>query len=236
VGRRTLLLVVAVLVAAAGSALVFAYVHGVNDRAVRDEHTVDVLVAQRVITAGTTAGAAERAGSFKLAHVPRRLLVDGALSDITPIADELALSTIYPNEQITTARFGSHPETTALAIPKGNFAISVQLGDPARVAGFVTPGSSVTVIATVDNGSHTQVVLPRATVLAVGPASTLSTGNGGTANTEDISPAIVTLSVNQRQAEKVIEAQAVGELYLGLLDSDSTVTGGAPVTRGNLFR
>jgi pilus assembly protein CpaB len=238
VGRRTLLLVVAVLIAAAGAGLVFAYVHGVNDRAQKNEHPVEVLVAKQTIAAGTSARDAERAGSFQLARIPQRLVAPGALSDISPIANDVALSVIFPGEQILAAKFGSHAAVSSLPIPKGNFAISVQLADPARVAGFVTPGSAVTVIATVDDGALTQVVLTRAVVLAVGPSTTISTStqSGGVVNTEDIPKAILTLSVNQAQAQKVIEAQALGDLYFGLLDADSRVGHGGPITRGNLFK
>jgi pilus assembly protein CpaB len=233
VGRRSVLLVVAVLIAAAGAGLIFAYVHGVNSRAMRNEAYVKVLVAKQPIAAGTSAKAAEQAGGFQLVNVPRRLVIPGAVSDITPIADQVALAAIEPNDQISTSKFGSQGQTSGLAIAKGNFAVSVQLSEPARVAGFVTPGSAVTVMATVDNGAQTRVVLPRAIVLAVGTSTA-----AGQAHTTDASPAsaIITLSVNQVQAEKLIEAQSLGDLYLGLLDADSTVSSGASVTRGTLFK
>jgi pilus assembly protein CpaB len=44
-GRRTMLLVAAFVVAALGTTLVFLYVNGVNDRAVADQKQVRVLVA-----------------------------------------------------------------------------------------------------------------------------------------------------------------------------------------------
>ena len=49
-------------------------------------------------------------------------------------------------------------------------AVAVQLDDAQRVAGFVEPGSEVAVFATVDNDgtTETNLMLPRATVAAVG--------------------------------------------------------------------
>ena len=37
----------------------------------------------------------------------------------------------------------------ALPIPSGKVAMSVQLGDPQRVAGFVKPGSEIAVFVTI---------------------------------------------------------------------------------------
>ena len=47
-GRRLALLIAAVLVAALGTALVFAYVKKADDRAIADQQPVSVLVASRV--------------------------------------------------------------------------------------------------------------------------------------------------------------------------------------------
>ena len=84
--RRTLLLVAAVVVAAVGTALIFLYVNGVNDRAVADQSPQQVLVAKTQIAAGTTASDAAKAGAFELKTVAKNSVAPGALSDITPIS------------------------------------------------------------------------------------------------------------------------------------------------------
>lgn len=62
-GRRTLLLIAAVVIAAIGSTFVFIYAHDANNRALKDQEPQEVLVATKTIDAGTTAGAAEAAGA-----------------------------------------------------------------------------------------------------------------------------------------------------------------------------
>ncbi len=69
--------------------------------------------------------------------------------------------------------FGAPGTTSTLSVPDGLLAISVQLGDPERVAGFVAPGSDVTIFATVSGGTDgasefTQVLLPEVQVIGVG--------------------------------------------------------------------
>jgi pilus assembly protein CpaB len=248
VGRRTLLLVAAVVIAAVGAGLVFAYAHGANNRALKNQQPVKVLVAKKLIGAGTTAAAAAQAGSFESKDVPRSAVAAGALSDITPIATEVALAPIFPGEQVLAAKFGTQGSTSALPITKGKLAVSLQLADPQRVAGFVQPGSNVAVFATVTAGGasgstgataqqdSTRLVLPRALVIAVGPTTAVPT-QGTQVSNSGVATAIITLALNQRDAEKVILAQTVGDLYLGLLTPASRVgPNGAAVTAQNLFR
>ena len=57
----------------------------------------------------------------------------------------MALTTIYPGEQILRNKFGTDLGVgeSRLSIPKDKIAVSVNLSDPDRVAGFVNPGDHV---------------------------------------------------------------------------------------------
>ena len=162
-GRRTGLLIAALVVAALGTALVFIYVNNADARANDDATLVKVLVATQDVAAGTTAADASAAGAFEEKEVTTGSQADGALSDITVISDQVALAPIFTGQQIQTQMFGSPASTSALNVPKDQIAISVQLGDPNRVAGFVEPGSEVAVFASLDDASgasSTRVLLP----------------------------------------------------------------------------
>jgi pilus assembly protein CpaB len=243
--RRTLLLIAAVIVAAVGTGLVFVYVHGVNDRAIADQSPQKVLVAKSTIAAGTTAADAAKSGALELVDVAKKQVAPGALSDIAPISTQVALAPVFQGQQIVSQMFGAQGSTSALPIPKDDIAISVQLNDPARVAGFVEPGGNVAIFVTMNPQSganttvQTRMLLPRATVIAVGPTTTTSqtTTNDqtGQTNTEQISRAILTLSLSQKEAQKVIFAQGQGQLYFGLLTTDSKVAPGPGTDAHNLF-
>lgn len=239
-GRRTVLLVAAFVIAAVGTALIFAYVRDADERALEDREPVEVLVAKTLIKAGTLGSAAERQGAFVLKQIPRDAAIAGALSDPRPVSELVAVSDIFPGEQVIRAKFAVAGNTSILPIPAGETAVSVQLGDPQRVAGFVKPGSDVAVFITIEpqgarNGLQTRVLLPRMTVLAVGP-TTLQQPAPGQGNTEALPTAILTLAATQVEAQKMIFGAGQGKLYFTLLNDESKVSApGTPTDISNLF-
>jgi pilus assembly protein CpaB len=246
-GRRTILLIAALLVAALGTTLVFLYARGADQRAAAGQELVQVLFAKSEIAVGTTGNAAAESGALELREVAKNSVAEGALSDIAPVADQVALSPIFPGQQILQQQFGAPGSQTSLPIPAGKVAVSVQLGDPERVAGFVTSGSEVAVFATVaapgaataGQTNVTQVLLPRVLVVGVGNTTTVTkttTTAGGQQNTEQISKAILTLALDQTEATKIIYAAQQGQLYFALLTADSKVSPGGGVTSANLFK
>jgi pilus assembly protein CpaB len=239
-GRRTILLVSAFLVAALGTSLVFLYARKADDRALKDQQQVEVLVAKSDIAAGTTATAAAAAGAFELRTVARSSVVSTAVSSIDAVRDKVALSTIFTGQQVLSVQFGDPSASQVLPIPDGKIAVSIQLGDPARVAGFVEPGSNVAVFVTLaSQGSalpQTRLLLPAALVIAVGPTSlTPANADGTGANKEALPRAILTLALDQRNAEKLVFASQQGQVFFGLRNDKSKVAPGPGVTIGNLF-
>ena len=240
-GRRTLLLIAALVVAALGTAMVFIYVNNADNRAQADATLVKVLVATQGVAAGTTAADASADGAFEIREVSDASLATGAMSDISAISDQVALAPIFEGQQILTQMFGSVANTSALSVGKGEIAIAVELGDPNRVAGFVEPGSQVAVFATVEDANQeqeTRVLLTRSDVIAVG-ASTVTTqtttDDSGESTTEEISRTILTLALTQQNAQRIIFAQEQGPLYFGLLPEGTDVRPGGPINSQNLF-
>lgn len=239
--RRIALLVAAVIIAALGTGLVYAYVKSADDRAIEAQAPVTVLVAKLPIAAGTKVQDAANAGSFEAREFAAGSVTPGALSSVDVLADAVAVIPIFPGQQILGPMFG--PTATAstsagLALPPGKIAVSVQFGDPQRVAGFVVPGSDVVVFLSgaIDDGSElTRVLIPRATVVAAGPTAVTPPADPSTANVEVFPKALLTLALDQKDAEKIIFASTKGTLYLGLLNGASQIAPGAGVTAGNLF-
>ena len=240
--RRKVLLIGAVLAAALGAALVFVYVQSADARAESQYDLVDVLRATAVIQSGETIETASQGGKLSLQKVPRAQVLPDALTSIDPLSGQVALTTIYPGEQIITDKFGGEASApTALQIPQGMLAVSVNLTDPARVAGFVNPGSEVAIFL---NGTDeatkpfTRVLLDRVTVLGVGsttPVSTTTTDTSGQQTTEQLPRTLMTLAVDQEDAQRVLFASGNGELAFGLLTKDSTIQPGPGVDADTLF-
>lgn len=238
-GRRSALLIVAVIVALLGVALVLLYVRGIDNRAREGQETVQVLYTTAPIALGTTGGAAEQAGAFELRAIPRDAAATGALSSTTDITSLFSLTSLPSGVPVISSQWGEVATTSSLPIPGNRIGLSVQLGDPQRVAGFVQPGSQVVVFLTSarNNQPNTSVLLARVPVIAVGPTAvtTKSTSADGQTNTEEVPNAILTLALDQRQAEQVIQGQSQGELYFGLLTEDSDTRKTAGTNPQSLF-
>ena len=244
-GRRTVLLIVAALIAALGAGMVFLYVRGADSRAEAGQAPVQVLKAVAQIDPGETMAAAQAAGKIQLGNVPRAQVLAGAVNSTSGLDDKVALGTIYPKEQIISAKFGSSGEQSVLTIPDGDIAISLTLSDTGRVAGFVNPGASVAIFATgtqagsADATDTTRLLLPKVQVIAVGATTVVSsttTTETGAQTTEQLPKTLFTVAVSQAEAERLLFASTHGELTFALLNDKSTVKSGPGVTSSNLYR
>jgi pilus assembly protein CpaB len=248
--RRSIQLIVAVAVAALGAAMIFLYVQGADARASEGQDQVSVLVAADVIDTGETVDDAQAAGKFIKAEVAREDAVDGVLVSTASLEGQVARSTIYPGQQIIAQQFGAPGSQQSLAIPDDKLAVSVELTDPARVAGFVNPGSWVAVFVSGDleayaaDGStrklppYTRVLFPKVQVIGVGDTSvaprTVKDENG-TETTEQIPRTILTLAVTQEQAERLVFSARNGELWFALRTDKSQVVDGPGVTADDIM-
>ena len=239
-GRRTVLLVAALVVAALGTTGIFLYVNGVDQRAEAGYDLVNVLVASTTIAPGTPVRDAETSGVFETRPFIASS-VEGlpALSNISEIADKVALTPIAAGSPILASQFGDPGESAVLPIPKGKLAVSLVLDDPQRVAGFVEPGSVVVVFLTAAAGANggqvsTRVLLTKVPVIAAG-ATTLV--NSDTANGEEVSKALLTVAVDQKDAQKLVYAQnSGGTITFGLINEQSEINRADPgASADNLF-
>ncbi len=244
--RRSTLLIVAIIIAAVGTAMIVLYVRGIDDRATKGQELVEVLTATAVIEAGETVGAAQEAGKFDSKKVRRDDMVTGALNSTESISDLVALSTVYPGEQIISDRFGSLGSIENLVIPDDKMAVSVELTDFERVAGFVNPGSEVAIFGTaatpirrLPDGteqtlpSTTRIILARVPVIGIGTTSVSSrvtTTEEGEQVTEQVPSTIITVALTQAEAEKLVLADRTTELTFALLGGETDSRDKAGVT------
>lgn len=239
--RRKVLLVVAAVIAALGTLLVFLYVRGADSRADQRYDAVQVLRVVKEISVGESVEAAQSAGKIETGTVSKTDLLPGALSTTDPIAGKVATTNILPGEQLVASKFGAAGAATGLTIPKGKIAISVNLTDPARVAGFVNPGDNVAIFmnGSSNKGSFSRLLLPNVEVIGAGTTtvvSTTTTDPTGAQSTEQLPKTLLTIAVSQADAEKVLYASGNGELAFGLLNKDSQIAPSQGVTNSNLFQ
>ena len=246
---RVVLLVSALLVATLGALLVYAYAQRTVAAAETRLESTSVVVAAAEVPAGTTLRAAQDQELLAETDRPVDGLPGGYVADLDDLGergDEVLTGTVYPGEELLESRLGAPGETEALTVGQGQIATSFVFQDPARVASFVSPGSDVAVFltrqqiavpaadpedpeATTVVAGTTQLLLPSARVIAVGgPQAAAQQGVA-------VDRTLVTLSLDQEDAQRLILAQTVGELYLGLLSDTSVVDPGPVTTPDNLF-
>jgi pilus assembly protein CpaB len=244
--RRRLLLMLAVFVAIIGTALVFLYVRGADSRAQNQYDSVSVLKATSNIASGTKYDDALSSGQISMSSVPKNELNKNAVTSTEALKGKIVSVPIFNGQQIVSDQFGNSvtAAASALAIPKGMIAISVNLTDPDRVAGNIQNGSQVAIFVTGEltnttpggagaGVQSTRLLLPNVTVLNVGsPVTTTSTttDQSGNQTTEQLPRTLLTIAVNQKDAQKVIVASKALDLTFGLLTTDSKVQPGAPGT------
>lgn len=241
--RRRLLLIVAAVVAALGVALVFVYARGAEARAADKYDAVDVLTAIQKIEPGESLDEALQNGKIELTPVAKAQRLEGANDDAEPLRGKVALTTIYPGEQVVPVKFGAIEDVEAAAvlpIPEGKIAISILVKDDGRVGRFIKAGAEISVISTLLDPTQkpilTRVLLDRVTVLADGTQTVQAAGGDGDGSTSDAElQRLVTVAVTQRQAERVRFAEKGGELSIALLNDASKIKSGPGVTTQNLF-
>jgi pilus assembly protein CpaB len=250
--RRRLLLILAVFVAIIGTALVFLYVQGADNRAQDQVANIQVLRATQDVAAGEKYDDALAAGKISLQEVPKNVATGnvGYQTSTETLKGKVASVPIFTGQVIVSSQFGNTlaATTSPLGIPKGMIAISVNLTDPDRVAGNIQNGSDVAIFvtgelkssaatgaATTDSGvQSTRLLLPKVTVLNVGspqpPTTSTTTANDGTQTTEQLPRTLLTIAVTQKEAQKVILASKALDLTFGLLTPSSNVNLGTAGT------
>jgi pilus assembly protein CpaB len=247
--RRTLTIGLAVLLAVLGTAAVLAYVRQANNRALEGVQAVTVLVAEKGIPSGTSVGTAQSDRLLSSQKMPAASVPADALRSITPdLAGLVTSATVQPGQLLLRPMLVARAQATGgVAIPPGMIAVSIQLCLPEAVAGDIRAGSEVAVFDTFartrtqlsaqpnctgphqqqTEAAHTQVVLPKVLVLSVGPAPAGQTGSSNAGVTvsspaaSSASTMLLTVALNQHDAERLIQLAEVGLPYLALLNPQS---------------
>lgn len=226
--------IVAIALALFAGIAVFLYQTTADQRAIQDVQPVQVLVATANVNAGTSLGQAQALGLVKTETFPVSTVPAGAITEITSANTNLiALRTLGAGQILLSGSFGEKiGSSTLISVPEGKIAMSVNLGDPERVANFLVPGSEVVVFLTAEgpNGSITKVLFSRVQVLAIGATSTTSENPGAAGPSS-----LITLALDQTQSARLVQAVKTGSLYFGLLSPSTQITPDLGVSQKSLF-
>ncbi len=262
---RLLAIVLAALLAVFGAVAVLAYVRQANNRAVAGLKTVDVIAAKGAISPRTSLGEAQREGLLTTETLPESSVPGDALRSTAGLSGLVFSATVQPAQLLLRPMLVPATQSTAasvLPIPAGMVAVTVQMCVQEAVADYITAGSDVAVFDTwVTKGSQasrgcdvahqgysppvmaTRIVLTRASVLAVGesPAATGTSAGSNSTVTDPTSSSVngsvlVTLAVDQADAERLISIDELGLPYMALLTPDSKTSLDNPANLTPVFQ
>lgn len=150
--RRVITIVLAATLAIVGTLAVLVYVLRADARAVAGQQAVTVLVVDKAIPSGTTAGEAK--SKLRKETLPASSVATDALSEITAEQDDLVTSAdLKPGQLLLGSMLVSEEQATGdLTIPDGKVAVTITLCSPEAVAGNVRAGSEVAVFGTLVTG------------------------------------------------------------------------------------
>jgi Flp pilus assembly protein CpaB len=222
--RRTVIAVIAVVLAVLAGTGVYLYTSSADARAKEDVEMIQALVATQNIARGTQGDQALSEGLIEKKDVPRSALPPGRVKNPNSVKGKVAGTEIASGQFIVAESFTTNGKGGAFSsgLPKDRQAISVQLDPKQAVAGRIVEGDLVNVIvvgkvrkdpqapfdpAVPDNVS--MFAVQNAKVLAVGQAveadgTTTDTTDEST-NTGDVATdrSLVTLEVDAADAQRI---------------------------------
>jgi pilus assembly protein CpaB len=246
--RRTIALVVAIVLAAIAAIALVSYITSVKNKAVGEGAAVQVFVAKEPIAAGTSGDSVISQGLVNKVTVPKSVVASGAIGSLSEIQGKFAAINILQGEQIVTTRFVStqgqaNQGGQLLAIPPNLQAMSIEVGVVPGVSGFVQVGDRVSILAqlTIPTGAtpgpRVQFLLQDVQVLQIGRRVITQVNGQNQASTSNSANQIdFTLALSAAQAEKLAFAQFQGQVYFTLVPANQKSASTPGRTIRNAFR
>jgi pilus assembly protein CpaB len=202
VARRTLLISASILLAALGTALIWLYVQGAENRATQDAELVRVYVFKADAPPGTLA--------TRLPVAPQAVPKAMAVNAVTNLAD---VSTL----QLTDRAVAGLPLLRGMLGPAASSGIeqnrgvfSITISDPNRVPAQLRAGHTVAIYAYGGSSkSSVKLVTPKIVVLSVG-STTVQTQSGTSAAAAAVPATILGFNASPEQAVQLTQMLATG--------------------------
>jgi pilus assembly protein CpaB len=232
--RRTVILIVAVVVALVAAGAIYSYLNSVQDRAYNNAKLVKVFRVEKDIQKGLPGEQAIDQEYVKSGDIPQKYRPTTALTDINAIRGKVALNNLSSGQIVVDGMFVD-PRTATVSfaqrIPPGQVAVTISVDNVHGVAGLIVPGDQVNIMAQAQDGQR--YLFQNVNVLAIGntpapqPGDTTATtapsvGGGG----------LMTFAVPPLAAAKISVASGV---YLTLVPPGNQPVAVPPVNSGNLF-
>ena len=218
-------LIVSGIAAVLAAVILIAYLHRYRESVNSASQPVTVLVAKGLIEKGTPGAVVGTQDLFQTTTAPRDEVKEGAIADPAALRGRVAVSDVYPGQQLTMADFSAQADALGNTISADQRAITIPVDAAHGMIGDVQPGDHVDVFAgfnvkrirpdgTSDPNASERAVLKLImediTVLNA-PAESKTGFGAGATTTSDL-----TLRVDDRQAAQLAFASDNGKLWIVL--------------------
>jgi pilus assembly protein CpaB len=213
--RRGSLLIGAAAAVLAGIILL-AYLHSYRNSVNSASASVSVLVAKNLIQKGTPGDIIGTSSQFQVASVPKAQLQVGALTDPAALTGRVAVTDIYPGQQLTAGYFAfAPPGTLQTKISGADRAISIQIDAEHGMVGQIGAGDHIDIFVGVNRlgptGSQPIIKLLMSDITVI--RAPLAAGSG-----------LFTLRTSGRQAAVLAYAADNGNLWFVLRPASGAKT------------
>ncbi|MFB9234542.1 Flp pilus assembly protein CpaB [Plantactinospora siamensis] len=256
--RRVISVVLAVVLAAIGTGAVLLYLRSADARATAGKQARTVLVADKQIPAGTSGRALRSNGYLRAVPMPVGSLPEDTLGEVGADLDTMVVtSAVQRGQLLLRAMFGTAVKNgSGVAIPDGQLAVSARVTSTVFSPSSVRAGTRVAIFYTytpadpakrdtvsgagLEKGravnSVTRLLMTNVEVISVEAAAKGSGGDAVTSTGGGKNEFEVTFGLNQRDAERLAHAVALGgAINIGLLGDTSDVKPDTGVDNRSLF-
>jgi pilus assembly protein CpaB len=184
---------------------------------------INVLVAKSLIQKGTSGDVVGKTALYQVTSIPKSQVKTGAFVDPSTLTGKVALSDIYPGQQLTSADFGAATNSLTEQLARTERAVVVQLDSPQEVGGQITAGSHVDVWIAFNGQGSNGATRPIVRELFQNMTVLNAPSTGGN----------VTLEATSRQAGALIFASENATIWLVLRPAVGSTDSKPPVISVN---
>jgi pilus assembly protein CpaB len=213
-GRRTLLLIASILIAALGTSLIWLYVQGADTRGQQASDLTQALFFTQNVPAGKDASTPGLTvpklvpASIAATAVTNPAALAGHRLTVPAFAGQMLVPQMLGTQQ--TGRF-----------PKDG-AVSISISEPNRVPADLLVDDVVDVYALGANGKGSRLVVPCLTVRSIGPITGSAPGAAAPATGAPVSGAVIGFDADPSTASDLYKMVGAGE-QPALYDHNPTV-------------
>jgi len=237
--RRTVILVVALVVAAIAALLTYAWLNGVQDRAYKDATLVRVYKVSKDIDKGATGDQALESESIQADKAPEEFRPATALTNINVIRGKVALTKLSPGQIVVDGMFVDPKVaqvTAAQRIPAGQVAVTISADQIRGVAGLLVPGDKVNLM--ISKTDSTSMMFQNVNILFIGQSAAPEAGETQAATSAATLAAsdLITFAVPPLAAEKIVLASRLPDavIHMALVPPDNQPVPVPPVDASRL--